>query len=406
MTRHCELCKAPTKKTCVGCSRVAYCSKKCQSEHWIFHILECDTPGREITTADHLAAVIYDPQSQNPTTSVHFHDPAMHDWGFFKASTNEDKRALLSVYADLFRRLGVKPSTAHKWRVQGCLYTRIIDAYKQAGITTSNPNFTWLGQHPEYFKIRTTYASLQFGRKFDLAELVCAHIGLQSGDEGRERVANWSDHQYDCFTFYIVVFNGNNLPVECPGLWLRFGCCTVNDDRWRLLLKEIYPLLIRKCTFEEFVDAYSTSSLITLMDKKGLKKLRSGMPPEFEVVLSQSPSRIPAVWALKSFVTYPAESFDRSVLDHFGFANCTDSTESNRLKHYYAKVFDEWKVPPLMLQRAAEQDIIFDLITALRAAKLSKSERRFLQRVLTTQNQAKYGGKLPVFNDATSKESA
>ncbi|KZS98238.1 hypothetical protein SISNIDRAFT_492607 [Sistotremastrum niveocremeum HHB9708] len=348
----------------------------------------------------HLAALIYDPLFR--VKFAQCDQQALHDWGILEAPTLEEKRRLLEIYDDLFRLLNVKPSTAHKWRLQGCLHSQIVATYQRAGRTFSDVNYAWVRQHPELFHIKTNYSAFQHRLKLDLITRVGMHIGLHLDDEGQEEVANWSGIRQDCFAFYVSVFDNNRPPVELPGIWITFGYCTVSDDRPNILFQEIYPLLIEKCTFEEFVDAYSTSSLITVMDRKGLKKLRAKMPPEFEIVLSESPNRVAAVWALKSFVVHPSDLLDSTLLIPFGFANCTDRAEISRLRHYYGKVFDEWKGSPLELQRAAEQDVIFDFVMALPSVKLSKSERRFLRRVLTTRNQTQYKGKLPFFRENTS----
>lgn len=102
MTRPCTVCKSLTKKTCVGCSRTAYCSTKCQKQDWIPHILECENPGREVTTADRLVADVLG-------RCVAVDNSTMFDFYSFFISemTKAETGAIASMYVELIRDLGV-----------------------------------------------------------------------------------------------------------------------------------------------------------------------------------------------------------------------------------------------------------------------------------------------------------
>lgn len=211
----------------------------------------------------------------------------MLEWGFIDVIGPDNNLALRNVYTDIIRKIGVKPLTLHKWRSEGRLFMEFVAAYTRAGKNVPHVNFTWLRRHPQ--------SQIQ-QREALLAQSAWAHIG------GPEKVpiseiANWPSYKTLCLSF----FQRAGSPIAHPEMWLKFGFCAFNegDDRDSILLHTLHPSLISKCTFDEFCDAYITSSLLSLMDRKGLKELRSRMPPEFEAVLAQSPDRIPAVWCLK-----------------------------------------------------------------------------------------------------------
>ncbi|KZS98809.1 hypothetical protein SISNIDRAFT_447629 [Sistotremastrum niveocremeum HHB9708] len=393
MPRSCVVCQTPTKKTCTGCSRIAYCSKPCQKKDWITHILQCDKPGREITTADRLAGMVYN-------ISEYRDQQTIADWGFHLVRNREDERSLSEVYHNVIRIIGVKPPTLHQWRIEGRLHAELVAAFRGAGRTDSDATFVWLRRHPEVFVPQTERSNhlLRINEFAVALRKAWVYIG---GSEKTylhamsTEVKTWPSTKNLCLTFYVVILHGCRPPIETSEVWVKFGFCAFPEYENGIRLRSLYPLLLRTCTFDEFSEAFATSSLIALMDKKGLKDLRTTMPEEFEIVLSQSPNRISCVWALKAFVLVPfREPLSPEILP-FGFSNCKDSAEMKNLARFYVRVFNEWKVPPLELERAAAKDRIFDYLLKLPAVKISNAEKRFLKRVLETQNQLKWGGKLP-----------
>ncbi|KZT41012.1 hypothetical protein SISSUDRAFT_1001344 [Sistotremastrum suecicum HHB10207 ss-3] len=390
MTRQCVVCGVPTKKACTGCLKTPYCSKNCQKKNWVLHILECDNPGREITTADRLLAKIANPAQA-------FHEQTSTDYGFLSLSTREDSTALYKVYHDIFNIVGIKAPMIHEWRLKGILHTALIKIYEAAGPRLDHANFVWLSQHPNLFD--SDAVGLSGRERVDAVKtLLWAHIGGSEHttlDEMEEEVAQWPEDKQLCWRFFIIVFNDCSPPVTSPSAWLAFGFCLFSDNPARQLdgplgypLRPLYAQLVKRCTFDEFYKAFITSSLVALMDKHGLKNERTTMPlaQEFERHLSQSPDRYSDVWGLKSFVLYPEQGRLPSLI-LFGFHNCGDDKEIKQLSGVYYTLFEDFDVPPSQIQDAAEKDRLFELITTLPEYHVSNTDKKFLRRVLNTENR-------------------
>ncbi|KZT36347.1 hypothetical protein SISSUDRAFT_1121023 [Sistotremastrum suecicum HHB10207 ss-3] len=396
MTRSCVVCGTPTKKTCIGCSRQAYCSRQCQSRDWICHILDCDAPGREITSADRLAAALVQGHPDS-SESVAFNV----DYGFMRVSKVTDVAILRRVYEDIFLHIGVKPNTVHKWQVRGRLHEELVVAYRKAG-KDSGPNFLWLCQNPQVFdseqKCVMTGGVRDFG---DTVKLylwsILGRPATDTVEDINKELLEWTDDKLLCYHAYlnmVTYSRGRSMgrsswsAMNYPDVWLNLGFC-VFPDEYAIPAQALYDALMARCTFEEFHEAYSSSSLLALMDRKGLTAARRKMPDDFEVVLSQSPDWIPPVWHLKAWVLCQ-EEFELpmpGVLLPYGFANCRDRSESKHLMSFYSKLFKEQLISPSRLHTAAENDGIFDYIIKTTKLKIAKTERHFLERVLSTHNR-------------------
>lgn len=394
MVRNCAVCATPTKKTCTGCARKAYCGVKCQDKDWIVHIIDCDNPGRHINGADRLGSYLMGGEDKLRTDNE-----TMLLYGFLTISSREDGYLLREVYTELFRDLGVKPMTLHKAREAGRLYEEIEATYKKAGKKASSTNFVWVRAHPQFFRPKPEQS--EFRKKGDSLRLLIwnrMQVGSPKttiADMDKE-VESWPKHKQICFEFYWLVCTGLGPNLLSTDHWRKFGYCVFpeSDVTSHPPLTKLYAELISKCTFQEFYTAYTSSSLIALMDRKGLKPIHSKLSKEFHTVLSESPDNVSTIWYLKAFTVgqeLVAHRPDPTVLIPYGFTNCRSKVEVNRLLHFYARLFKDYKVPPMQLQAAAENDNLYDYITRLPKVKISTKEKVFLQKVLRTQNRIMFG---------------
>ncbi|KZS98795.1 hypothetical protein SISNIDRAFT_447611 [Sistotremastrum niveocremeum HHB9708] len=388
MTRTCDVCATPTKKTCTGCARAAYCSQKCQNQDWSAHIVDCDNPGRKVTSADYLAATVFRKQ-------LKMGQETLQDYGFSKLVTDPEYEALGAVYEEVLKDLGVKTLTLDRWQREGKLFEEIVALYKKSGRDASSKNFRWLIQRPEVFsnKPLTDYSAVTNYME-DVYKQIWKIIGGAEGKTQKElenRVASWPKHKQRVFLFYIAVLSlgGPNLDTE-GSLWLEFGYCVFNEPRHCWLI-DLYQDLIHRSSFDEFCEAYRTSSLIALMDCKGLTEDRSDLPPEFELILSTPSQWTSTIWSLKGYIAWHDAGDDYRFFIPYGFANCRNPHEVKRLRTFYSRLFKEWEDAPFKLQKAAENDAIFEYVNSIPAVKMSKVEKRFLKRVLKTHNRMIFG---------------
>ncbi|KZS95538.1 hypothetical protein SISNIDRAFT_483769 [Sistotremastrum niveocremeum HHB9708] len=396
---NCKICKTPTKKTCHGCSITPYCSTGCQKKDWIVHIVRCHRPGREITSADRLAAMVLSGEMATQHAT-------MSDYGFLNLSCREDMATLLHIYREVFTILDLKPKTLHRWRLEDTLYTNLLKAYDDAGAKANPAHHAWLRQHPDLFDPATAQSPAQMWRH-DVMDKLVTHV-VEMAKSPSELVmllamASWPPHTKLCWDFYRIIFSGTKPTVHRPEPWIKFGFCLDLEDKidtdavpWEGPIQQLYAELVQRCTFDEFCTAFNTSCLVDLMDKHGLKERRLALPKatEFQQILSQSPYHIPAVWGLKSLMTHPSEIKSSHVLP-FGFGNCCAGKDAVQLVRFYATLFKKPDISIFQIQHAAEQDRLYQFAMGLPGFAPSASERRFLRRVLRTQNKARYGSKLP-----------
>jgi hypothetical protein len=161
--------------------------------------------------------------------------------------------------------------------------------------------------------------------------------------------------------------------------WYSFGFGTCRRQWEESQLLDLYQLLLTESdgslfyvfdnsrrgvhqpvTFTQFWKAYEAGTLIQLMDSKGLKEQRSGLP-FLEGFLSVPPAGPrPSVWDLKQFLEIgdpidhpPVPSFN---LD-YGFINCRNFEEMCILMEIYGKVLET--ANPLDLHRACVAGNLF-----------------------------------------------
>ncbi|KZT41010.1 hypothetical protein SISSUDRAFT_1117864 [Sistotremastrum suecicum HHB10207 ss-3] len=393
----CIVCETPTKKTCHGCSATPYCSTNCQKKDWIVHVVVCHQPGREVTTADRLAAMVL-------SGHLELKDATMSDYGFPNLSCREDMATLLHIYREVFTILDIKPKSLHRWRLEDTLYSNLLKAYEEAGAKVNLTHHAWLRQHSDIFNPATAQSPARMWRH-DVMEKVVTHVvGMAKSSSELvmlSEMASWPPHTKLCWDFYLTVFGGTKPTVHSPEPWIKFGFCVedkLDGDAvpWEGPIQHLYSELMQRCTFGEFCKAFNTSCLVDLMDKHGLQERRLALPKatEFQRILLQSPYHIPPIWGLKSLMIHPSEIQSSHVLP-FGFANCRAEKDAFQLVRFYATLLEKPDVSIFRVQHAAEQDRLYQFAMGLPGFAPSTSEKRFLRRVLRTQNKARYGSKLP-----------
>ncbi|KZS98807.1 hypothetical protein SISNIDRAFT_447625 [Sistotremastrum niveocremeum HHB9708] len=387
MTRSCIVCGTLTKKTCTGCANTAYCSRACQTGDWLSHIVDCESPGRELTTADHLAASIFKHDTH------YMKGDTAKDYGYFRIQSAQEGTILDSIWVEVIFAAGVKPPTLHKWRIEGRLHQEVVALYR----TTANlspVNLAWLLDHPTIFDPDPNTSHITDAAQ-DMKLVVWRFIGgppTDTLDDLDRKADDWPLYKQCCFHFYVMVMAYGGPLAALPVPWVVFGYCVFNSPV-DMPLRQLYRDLIDKCTFEEFCEAYRASRLVQLMDSKGFRSRRIQMPEHFETVLSQSPNYVSTVWYLRTYLIDQSDELpDPMILLPYGFANCRDRAEFARLIHFYAKVLRDWAIPPLALHDAAVHDGIYEYVSRLPIFESTTPERRFLKRVLKTQNWWLFGG--------------
>jgi len=373
----CSSCGDPSSKRCTGCSKVWYCSTRCQKGHWRVHIVDCN-PRRPITTADYLGrAVALNLSPEDPQTLI--------DYGFARAWEPAKQANLLGLYIGLVERIHIKPTTIHKWRVEGRLVEEIKTTFEAIPPKSRGGYYPWFLEN-QYVLDDSNLDESELARMAEDSVLgqqlqAWRFIGGSSSFTPQhvdEEVSSWPDEKRTCFLLYSILL------ARChpsPGLnlgWVQFGFC-VYDANSEMELSLMYTKLIRSCTFDAFCAAYTSSSLFTLMKSKGLSVWHRS--DELEHVLKGSPYVFESVWHLKQMVLRTDDDPPMpSIAVDYGFMNCQNPGHSAKLKDVYRRVLDRPSAQPLELHKACIEGRLFEYVRG--QVEVPKGDRKLLHRLM------------------------
>ena len=173
-------------------------------------------------------------------------------------------------------------------------------------------------------------------------------------EEIRATIASKSSEEQECFWLYVLLLSRIH---PCPNvdLWLEFGFASCVSQEEETVLGGQYQLLITRCTFNEFCDAYRARRLLDLFHSKGLQVNRSD---HFRDLL-RGPSGRKSVWLLKRFIAQEdsapqaSSNMHPAVVVDYGFMNCRSDSERRQLKRVYKAFFENHNGDPLALHEAA-----------------------------------------------------
>ncbi|KAJ3569498.1 hypothetical protein NP233_g5010 [Leucocoprinus birnbaumii] len=384
--RQCNFCHhaEPPPKQCVACKKAWYCSVDCQKIDWVRHIFDCN-PTRPINTADHLALAC-------SKFTIPEHPQTCADYGFSFVD-RDTAIPLLGLYAGLLHphRIGVKPYTLHKWRVNGQLVENIKKTFDALPEKARGSCYTWFLENQDVLDGRRT----QEQREDQMKVEIMAHFKRAWALMGRDpsthpnKILEWrealSDKDDNCFQLYSLLLSDCRPSTSFHELWVSFGFCGCADDAAERQLVECYLELMRKTTFDDFCNAYASTSLVTLFREKGVN---IGNPFVVDV-LSSPLKEIKSVWKLRLYTEIKKARGleDESgpapdVCEDYDFDNCEDPEEEKLLFELYKGFFDmRTKVNPFDLHHACTKGRLFSYFTRDLGLKLrlKKTYQRLLE---------------------------
>jgi len=389
MAHLCASCDEPADKKCAGCGKVWYCSKQCQNSHWSHHLFNCKRP-EDITTGDRLVrAAIRDEIPTDPQT--------LEDYGFRRASTNAlNQSYLLGLYrwlAALHPMSPVRGREFHRWRTSGTLIQEIKLRYE--ALPSDNR-----GQYYPWFLANQWVLDGRHVTDDELAEGYFRTAWLYSGGSPsaslsviKRTAATWSQEKNQCFQLCVPVVSGFSPPTHSDA-WIPFGFCACEGENGMSWLGGFYRSLLEKCTFQEFLGAFESESLLELIDLKGMgqdiPQFGPYTAPCLLEFLGGSCSNF-SVWSLKQLVAADKEGFSipigRATRYDYGFLNCKTSGEEDELKKAYGEFFDakrgsysgDYSSGPLALHYACIKGNIFEHISGFIKLKNPKRMRRLMK---------------------------
>ena len=352
----CEKERYSNPKRCAGCRKVWYCSKRCQTDHWKFHVFDCRR-GKPIGTVYYLARDMRrDLIPVDHQTRV--------DYGFERAREllgAGSESELCGLYQGLIRHLEVDLRELRRWQKEGTLVEGIKRAFEAIPPQNRGAYYKWFLEHP--YVLDGSRAPADNGAAMRNAEDE-VHAFLRNGwpyaggspsDDRRtieNAVRSFPEHKQICF-FFCAGLRSQRHPNPVEESWLTFGFVAgfeLEISRW-------YVELIKCCTFEELREAYESSSIPALFARHGNTAVANNQL--FSDVMSGSPRSFKSVWLLKKYVDELASSSPekppraaQAVVCDYGYGNCRKPEDQKLLDELYTKLFAKGGMDPLALHAA------------------------------------------------------
>jgi len=276
--------------------------------------------------------------------------------------------------------IGIPPQTINDWRVRGVLVEEIKAAYYKIPTEFRGIYFPWFLQN-QHILDPSAAADSQSNEKEDA--MVLHSWRFTGGPETdlpadiRARIISMPYYRRLCHLFYMTLLsNGHPAPFEFDDLWISFGFCSCACKEQEKNLGERYQVLINKCTFDEYCDAFRSARILDLFRKNGIE-----VDIRYLADVLQNYRMRKSVWVLKQFViqtdTHPEARMANSIACDYGFINCRDDVDIQALKRAYRKFFERHNANPLALHDAAIRGNIFGYLKNF--MKLNKKHKRLMK---------------------------
>jgi hypothetical protein len=304
------------------------------------------------------------------------------DYGFTRVG-ELDGKILLDVYQVLFEE-GVHPRDVHQWNIAGNLLEEVEKVLRRLEGWKTFRILRWFEEHRYVFDPTMAVGDLEHEEE-QTTRIRAAQVELWNavGDfpsQDHDVISltvntRWPRERANFFFFRSML--GLCHPSPELDLWVHFGFCACYDESEEQFLSFTYGMLVDRCTYDEFLTAYSDSKIIQLLDAKGLRGRRI-IHPYLEDVLSGSPVMFKSVWFLKKHVQYTKSvrsDLIPSVRVDYGFMNCTSDREYQDLKDLYKNIFERRYTNPLELHQACLSGSLYDYVLGLFPEMKGKKKR-------------------------------
>lgn len=298
------------------------------------------------------------------------------DYGFERAFTAENRSNLLGLYIGLMdpRIIGIPPKTVNDWRVRGVLVEEIKTAYYKVPAQSRGNYFPWFLEN-QHILNPSTAADSQSKDNGDAMVLrawrFTGGAETDSPAEIRARINAMPQDRQSCHVFYTMLLSKWH-PAPFHDFWIPFGFCSCSCEEDEMHLGGRYQVLITKCTFDEFHDAFCSAGILDLFRKHGID-----VDDRYLSDVLQNRNMNKSVWDLKQFAIQTEGRIVNSVACDYGFMNCRKDAEIQALKKVYRTFFERHGADPLALHDAALRGDIFGYLGSL--MKLNAKYERLMK---------------------------
>ncbi|KAJ3531274.1 hypothetical protein NM688_g7595 [Phlebia brevispora] len=367
-------CENTATQRCSACKKAWYCGGRCQKENWAVHIFDCkhNAPMR---SAHHLIrACTRDLMPTDPQT--------LEDYGFARLNDSQDMSMLLGLYQGFcmihWQGGGLEARTLDKWLREGSLVQRIKDTFEPVPLQNRGAYYPWFLENQWVLDGSPIPSQNTAEALVDRMEKALWDV---LGHARKAQFPTWPMEKKICVQLYrILLSDFHPAPINPSEEYIGFGFCVARDMFTEMVIARLYRALIASCSFEEFCDAYEASSLIPLMESKGVISTRSSLPRHFEHVM-RSRRMHESVWDLKQYL-YGEDSVALipSVRCDYGFMNCKQPAELDELTVVYKFAFDHKDFDEMELHDSCIRGKILEYIGKFQ--KLSKKKKQKLARLM------------------------
>jgi hypothetical protein len=303
-------------------------------------------------------------------------EDVLEDFGFNNVPFGIERNYLLGVYQGLYLSGSVSTEDIHQWRIAGILADKIKEFY--FGLPASQR-----GQYFPWFLRNSHVLDRTMSKKEAVANLIVTFYDQARpylDEEDRGKIAKDLQPQAKTHSYHLLAGILRRMhPNPMEENWCAFGFVTCRNKSEERILAKLYQLLLTcsnessldevhnsqrgivlPATFARFWKAHESMTLIPLMDSKGFKNLRSGLP-YLEAFLSDPTVTHLSVWDLKQFlqinnpVDHPPEAYVRV---DYGFVNCRSAKDTCTLMEIYDRVLKS--ADPLKLHNACIEGSLFE----------------------------------------------
>ncbi|RDB19950.1 hypothetical protein Hypma_012920 [Hypsizygus marmoreus] len=286
--------------------------------------------------------------------------------------------------------MDVEPKVLHRWRVKGTLIQEIKASYEALPPASRGGYYPWFLQNEWVLNIALPIPNTLGDQVLEAHRRAWVLAGGSASDTDSQIDAKMSvlpKTTQQCHFLYTCLFlDQHPSPSQSDVMWISFGFCACHPPVEEMRLAGHYRELINSCTFDEFVTAFETSTLLTLMRSKGIHLYPFKDMKSLTEVMSGL-SRECSVWFLKEFVMtdFPEEAdADESPLAlsfrvDYGFVNCQNEEEVSDLKSLYKQILEMRNVHAVDLHRFAIQGKLFEYVGGLVQLKKQKKFKRLLK---------------------------
>ncbi|KAJ3531276.1 hypothetical protein NM688_g7596 [Phlebia brevispora] len=275
----------------------------------------------------------------------------LEDYGFNRLFNSRDSFMLFGLYKGLWQLHpdGLEPSTVDKWLREGSLVQKIKETFERLPPDYRGEYYKWFLEHQwvlDGSPIPATHSAET------VRERMRTKLWEFLGPERRACAPHWSAEWKICLSLYYQLLSDfYPAPHHSYELYVGFGYCVARDLYTEMAITRLYRALTERCAFEEFCDAYETSTLIALMEKRSIIETQHSLPRHFAHVMG-SRTRHESVWSLKQYLYGKnAGGLELSVLCDYGFANCNTRAEEEELAATYRTAFDHRDFDEMELHR-------------------------------------------------------